>query len=183
MEYKSKNTLRSLFMYYLYLWNIILFFNNIMPPFIRNIILRFMFNEMGKNVYIDYGVYFRFTNKINIGHDVTIGRGSKIFPSFHAKNAKIIIGNNVRIAPEVLLIGAGHDYRLLNLPDMGITIDIKDNVWIGARSIIMHGVTVGEGCVVASGSVVTQDIPPYMIVGGVPAKIIKKRLLNETDTV
>lgn len=184
MVFKSKNSLRSLFSIYLYLWNFYLFINMIMPPFIRNIILRLMFKKMGKNVYIDYGVYFRFMNKIEIGHDVTISRGSKIFPSFHCKDAKIIIKNNVRIGPEVLFIGAGHDYRFLNLPDIGSTITIEDNVWVGARSMIMHGVTIGKGSVVAAGSVVTKNIPAYKIVAGVPAKIIKDRIIiYETDKI
>lgn len=181
MVFKSKNSLRNLFSIYLYLWNIFLFINDLMPPFIRNMILRLMFKKMGKNVYIDYGVYVRFMHKIEIGHDVTISRGSKIFPSWHCKDAKIIINNNVRIGPEVLFVGAGHDYRFLNLPDTGKTIKVNDNVWIGARCTIMHGVTIGEGSVIASGSVVTKDIPDYKIVAGIPAKIIKDRVIDATD--
>ena len=53
---------------------------------------------------------------------------------------------------------------------------IGDDVWIGRRAIIMPGVRIGNGCVIGAGAVVTKDVPPYCVVGGVPAKIIKKRV-------
>ena len=57
---------------------------------------------------------------------------------------------------------------------MSAPIIIKDNVWIGMSAIILKGVTVGEGAIVAAGSVVTKDVPPHTIVAGVPARVIKK---------
>jgi len=131
--------------------------------------------KIGKNVFIDYGVYCRFPRKIEIGDEVTISSGVKLFPSFHNKEAKVIIKNNVRIGPGVYILGAGHDYKYRNLPDTGDTILIEDDVWIGARSIILQGVTLNKGAVVAAGSVVTRDVPSDSIVGGVPAKFIMER--------
>ena len=54
-------------------------------------------------------------------------------------------------------------------------IIVKDDVWIGENALIMSGVTLGQGCIVAAGAVVTKDVPPYAIVGGVPAKVIRYR--------
>ena len=93
---------------------------------------------------------------------------------------KITIGNNVMFGPNVTLSSATHnvDYRIRNKDDdmdiMGAPIVIEDNVWIGANVVVMPGVTIGKHSVVAAGSVVTKDVPPDVIVGGVPAKIIRK---------
>lgn len=64
--------------------------------------------------------------------------------------------------------------------DINIPAIIENDVWIGSNAIIMQGIRVGNGSVVAAGAVVTKDVPPYTIVGGVPAKIIRKRLTDET---
>jgi len=60
-------------------------------------------------------------------------------------------------------------------------ITVNKNVWIGANSVVLQNVTIGEGAVVASGSVVTKDVEPYTIVGGIPAKFIKKREVIQND--
>ena len=177
MVFKSKNLLRHLFLLYSYGLSLLLKISELLPPFVRTPLFKVVLGEMGKNVFIDYGIYFRFPSKIEIANEVTIGRGTKIFPSFHNKNAKIIIKDNVRIGPDVLFIGAGHDYRFLDLPDTGDTILIEKNVWIGARCIILQGITIGEGSVIAAGSTVTKDVPRYTIVGGTPAAFIKQRNL------
>jgi maltose O-acetyltransferase len=67
----------------------------------------------------------------------------------------------------------------LDLPDTYGRVSIGDNVWIGGRSIILQGVKIGEGAVVAAGSVVTRDVDAYEVVAGVPAKPIKKRNISE----
>ena len=87
--------------------------------------------------------------------------------------------------PNVTLSSATHnvDYRIRNknneMDIMGAPIVIEDNVWLGANVVVMPGVTIGKHSVVAAGSVVTKDVPPDTVVGGVPAKIIKK--LNFDD--
>lgn len=98
---------------------------------------------------------------------------------------KITIGNNVMFGPNVTLSSATHsvDYRIRNKDNdmdiMGAPIVIEDNVWLGANVVVMPGVTIGKHSVVAAGSVVTKNVPPDTMVGGVPAKIIKK--LNFDD--
>jgi len=96
---------------------------------------------------------------------------------FGAKEARITIGNFVMIGPRVSFEVAGHGLVFRENKGRGAIykdIVVKDKVWIGAGAIILQGVTIGEGSVVAAGAVVTKDVPPYTIVGGVPAKVIKK---------
>lgn len=124
---------------------------------------------------------------------VTVGKGTygkiDILDSNPGKN-ELIIGNYCSIADKVKFILCGeHDYKYLSTFPFRTkilheelheavshgNIVIKDDVWIGYGTIIMSGVTIGQGAIVAAGSVVTKDIPEYAIVGGVPAKIIRYR--------
>lgn len=112
---------------------------------------------------------------------------------FLAQNEKLIIGNRCSIANGVqFLLGGEHKYTCvttypyraidLKMGDEAISkgaIEIKDDVWIGYNSLILSGVTIGQGAVIAAGSVVVKDVPPYAIVGGNPAKIIKYRFDKE----
>ncbi|MBR5521341.1 MAG: sugar O-acetyltransferase [Oscillospiraceae bacterium] len=117
--------------------------------------------DEGKNVFIGKHFYANY-NLVILDHE------------------KITIGNNVMLGPNVVLTSATHnvDYRIRNKDDdmdiMGAPIVIEDYVWIGANVTVMPGVTIGKHSVVAAGSVVTKDVPPDVIVGGAPAKIIKK---------
>lgn len=151
----------------------------LMPNFIRKIIFKIIFRSFGKNSFIDYGSYIRYPSRIEIGDNVTINRGCKLFASFFKRDVKIKIGNNIAIAPDVSFFAAGHDYHYYDLPDIAESIIVEDNVWIGGKSIILQGVTIGEGAVVAAGSVVSKDVEPYTIVGGNPARFIKKREMKE----
>lgn len=103
--------------------------------------------------------------------------------------SKLTIGSFCSIANEVLfLLNADHRLKTVSSYPFKVKIlkeeyeatskgdiVVKDDVWIGARATILSGVTIGQGAVVAAGAVVTKDVPPYAIVGGVPAKIIKYR--------
>ena len=90
---------------------------------------------------------------------------------------KITIGTKVAISREAFICTASHDITKPNRPLVTAPITICDGVWIGARAIILPGVTIGEGAVVAAGAVVTKDVEPFTVVGGNPAKFIKKREL------
>jgi len=92
-------------------------------------------------------------------------------------NTKIIIGNNVRISPGAILTTYGIDVNCVKERRSHILygdIVLKDNVWICSNSTVLGGIKIGENSVVAAGSVVTKDVPPNCVVGGVPAKIIKR---------
>lgn len=92
--------------------------------------------------------------------------------------AKIKIGTKVAISREAFICTATHDISKPNRPLVLKPITIGDGVWIGARATILPGVTIGEGAVVAAGSVVVKDVEPWTVVGGNPAKFIKKRELH-----
>lgn len=91
---------------------------------------------------------------------------------------KITIGTKVAISREVFVCTAGHDISVPSRPLTTAPVVIGDGVWIGARAIILPGVTIGEGAVVAAGAVVVKDVEPWTVVGGNPAKFIKKREIN-----
>jgi acetyltransferase-like isoleucine patch superfamily enzyme len=93
------------------------------------------------------------------------------------------IGNNVSVSPEVMILTASHgvDDPEFRLQLRGVVIE--DNVWIGTRATILPGVTLGKGCIVAAGSVVTRDVPPLTIVAGVPMRKVGVRARNATDYV
>lgn len=152
---------------------------DLLPQLLRNIVFQVMLERFGgKGTTIDYKTYIRYPSKVSVGSGTTINRGCCFYASHYHKDVRIRIGNHVAVAPEVSFFAAGHDYTQLSLPDTAASITVGDHVWIGARSVILQGVTIGEGAVIAAGSVVTKDIPAYTVVAGVPARVIKKRELS-----
>ena len=149
------------------------------PQGIRNLVFRRVLQEFGKGSTIDYKTYIRYPSRVRIGSRTTINRGCLFLASHHFRNVEISIGNHVAVAPEVCFLAAGHDYTQLGLPDTAASIVVGNDVWIGARSIILQGVTIGQGAIVAAGSVVTKDVPPYTVVAGVPAAAIKRRKVRD----
>jgi len=115
--------------------------------------------------------------------NITIGEDSHIAPFAHIwGQGGVTIGDRVLIASHVAITSLTHDYthaQIRHAPIIAKPINILDDVWIGAHSVIMPGVTLGKGCVVGAGSVVTKDVPPMAIVVGSPAKVLKYR---ETST-
>jgi len=87
----------------------------------------------------------------------------------------LVIGNYVNFSSEVMIWTLQHDHNSPTFADKGGKVVIGDRAWISCRAIILPGVTIGEGAVVAAGAVVTKDVAPYTIVGGIPAKEIGKR--------
>jgi len=118
---------------------------------------------------------------IRFGRECNLGQ----FSIVSAGKNDVIIGDYVRIGPHVNIIAANRIYARRDIPILkqGITeegIRIGNDVWIGAGSMIVDGVKVCDGVVVAAGAVVTKDVPPYSIVGGVPARIIGERGMGVT---
>ena len=131
------------------------------------------FIEIGNDCLIEPSVYLGKGKNIEIGSNCQINEGVFI-QSGH-------IGNYVLIAPNVSLLGAFHAFDNTEIPisKQKITNEnpcvIEDDVWIGRNVVIMPGVHIGKGSIVGANAVVTKDIESYSIVGGVPAKLIRKR--------
>ncbi len=120
-----------------------------------------------------------------IASGVSIGDGTYISSANIASGR---IGRYCSIATGVLIGPSEHDYRLPvtspHLLDQGPGKEppvIGDDVWIGANAVVFRGIAVGTGAVIATGAVVTRNVPPYVIVGGVPAKVIKDRFGSEEE--
>ena len=136
------------------------------------------FNSIGKNTAISYKCHFTYAT-ISIGDFSYIGPYC-IFQSVHGE---IEIGNHVMFGPGVHIHGGNHVTNKIGFFMNTVTkeagsdgkVIIEDDVWVGANAIILKGVTIGEGAVVAAGSIVIKNVQPYSIVAGSPAKIIKMR--------
>lgn len=114
--------------------------------------------------------------EIRSGHQISIGRGSIIgFWAILDGRRGIKIGSNVNLSSEVALWTLQHDHSSPTFDTVGGPIIINDRAWVSFRATILPGVTIGEGAVVAAGAVVTRDVAPYTIVGGIPAKVIGHR--------
>lgn len=111
---------------------------------------------------------------VSVGSNVYIGRRVSIYGG-----GGVDIGNDVLIANDCVLMSRNHQFsRSQKINSQGFSykkITIKDDVWLGTKVIVLAGVTIGEGAIVAAGAVVTKDVEPYSIVAGVPAKIIGYR--------
>ena len=114
--------------------------------------------------------------KVRIGRGTVINHGCLLYTT-----GGLLIGENVSISSGVWLVTGTHDMNDPAFPDSYKPIVIGNHAWIGVRATILAGVTIGEGAVVMAGAVVTKDVPPYAVVGGVPAKVVSQReLANPT---
>ena len=113
--------------------------------------------------------YADFGRNIHIGKNVFINAGCKF-----QDQGGIFIGDNVLIGHNVVLATINHDLNPYDRHNIYKPIHIGDRAWIGSNAVITQGVTIGEGAVVAAGAVVTKDVPPLTVVGGIPAKVLKK---------
>lgn len=112
--------------------------------------------------------------------NISMGMHVAIDDSVYLYSAdKITIGSKVAISREAMICTASHDITRGCRPLKTAPIEISDGVWIGARAIILPGVKLGEGAVVAAGAVVTKDVPAWHVVGGNPAKFIKLREIKD----
>jgi len=113
-------------------------------------------------------------SRVSIGEGAVINRGCLLYTT-----GGLRIGKQVSVSAGVWLVTGTHDPNAPNFPARFLPITIGDYVWIGSRATILAGVTVGEGAVVMAGAMVTRDVPPYAIVGGVPARQVGVRTLRE----
>lgn len=157
------------------------------------ILYKFKYKGIGFPFFKYSKVYIRNKKNIKFGNYNTIAFGAFVSPiELSTGNnvwignncflcGKVEIGNDVMIGPNVSIPGAEHNHEKIDLPmrKQGNTIKgtiIGNDVWIGANAVILDGIKIGEGSIIAAGSVVTKDVEPYSMVAGVPAKLVKKRV-------
>ena len=140
----------------------------------------------GKKVTLGVGVRMYGPENIMLGDDVSIGERATIM----CTRAKVKIGDHVMLGPNVTIITGGHRTDLIGRYMTTVTNEEKrpeddrdvifegDN-WIGANATILRGVTVGQGAIIAAGAVVTKDVTPFSVWGGIPARCIKQRFTTD----
>jgi acetyltransferase-like isoleucine patch superfamily enzyme len=138
---------------------------------LRHAYLRLWLGSFGTGTGVQMGCRFLNGRKITLGARNVINFGTLIDGRVYS----VTTGTDVSIGPEASILTLGHDPRSPDFADRGGPVVIGDRVWIGYRALIMPGVTLGEGAVVAAGAVVTKDVPAWAIVAGNPARIIGER--------
>tara|TARA_B110000503_G_scaffold40688_1_gene66859 strand:- start:9982 stop:10524 length:543 start_codon:yes stop_codon:yes gene_type:complete len=137
----------------------------------RNFILRFFFKlKLKKGAVLYSGFTIRKPNKISIGKGTVVGYNCEL-----DGRMGLYIGENVNISSDVKFYTLQHDYNSSDFKAVGAQVIVEDYVWVSVRAIILPGVTIGKGAVIAAGAVVTKDVEPYSIMGGIPAKKIGER--------
>jgi acetyltransferase-like isoleucine patch superfamily enzyme len=129
--------------------------------------------KIGKGTRVHMWANFFNPRGVEIGDDTIIGDHC-----FLDGRAKLKIGNHVAIASQVLVYNSEHDINSEDFHPLEEPVEIGDYVFIGSRAIILPGVKIGKGAVVASGAVVAKDVPSGKVVGGVPAKVIGERKIK-----
>lgn len=144
--------------------------------FFKSYYLRlFMRAKIGRRVIYYSGVWIFPGRNLVVGDDVDFAKDVLV-----TTDGGVYIGNRVLIGYRTQILSSNHAVpakpaRIFNAGHVKAPVRIEDDVWIGANCTILPGVAVGEGSIVAAGSVVTRDVPPFTYVGGVPAKVIKER--------
>lgn len=130
--------------------------------------------KIAKGVHIHMGTQFFKPSGVEIGEGSIVGQNA-----FLDGRDKLIIGKHVDIASDVMVYNSEHDVNSEDFHATSAPVEIGDYVFIGPRAIILQGVKVGRGAVVAAGAVVTKDVAEFAIVGGVPARIIGERKMKD----
>jgi maltose O-acetyltransferase len=148
------------------------------------LLYRPLFGSYGRNFRFDPLGYYTYAN-VHVGDDVALGWR----PVLMAALSEIRIGNRVMFGPQVAVIGGRHNTSVVGRfmidvtekrPEDDLGVVIQDDVWVGARAIILRGVVIGRGSIVGAGALVTKSVPPYAIVVGVPARVVRFRWDVET---
>lgn len=152
------------------LWKLHLICAVVPSHHIRRFAMRMAGARIGKGSSVHMGARFFSLRNLRIGNDTIIGEGT-----FLDGRALLIIGNHVDIASEVMVYNSEHDVNSDDFGAVTAPVEIGDYVFVGPRAIILPGVKIGKGAVVAAGAVVTKDVEDFHVVGGVPAKVIGER--------
>jgi len=130
----------------------------------------------GDNLRVAAGFKITDPNNLVVGDNCYLGEDAQLY----AWGERITLGNNVLVAAGVRMITRKHGFADPGVPmsEQGYThapITIEDDVWIGFQALILPGVTIGRGSIIGANAVVTKDVAPYSIMGGVPARLIRRR--------
>jgi acetyltransferase-like isoleucine patch superfamily enzyme len=141
----------------------------------RHVVCKLFFGHAGGIVFVYPGARLLHPYGIRAGANLRVNSGV-----FIDARGGLIIGRDVLIGPNVVIVTSQHRWDDPRLPIVAqghrvAPVHIGDDVWIGGNAVIAQGVTLGDGCVVGAGAVVTSDVAPYTIVGGVPARPIGQR--------
>jgi acetyltransferase-like isoleucine patch superfamily enzyme len=138
---------------------------------IRNAYLQQYLGKLGRGTSVQMNCRFLNGRKIFLGNRNVINFGCML----DGRHYEIKTGTDVSIGPEATILTLGHDPQSAEFANQGGPVIIANHVWIAYRAIILPGVTIGEGAVVAAGAVVTKDVDPYTIVAGSPARKVGVR--------
>lgn len=146
-----------------------------LPHFMYTFILRFLLNRVGNNSFFIYRSYMYAPHRIQIGKHCLVNRGCRL-----DGRGGISMGDYVMLGPGCSINSSSHKFDNTDIPILlqGLKyggVIIEDDVWLGMNSVIMPGITVGSGAIVGANSVVTRNVPPFAIVGGNPARVLKFR--------
>lgn len=159
------------------LWSIvvILFFKFSPKPFHawRAFLLRLFGAKVGSGVHVYPRVKIWAPWNLELADECGIGNGTNLYSM-----GKITIGRRAVISQGAHLVTGTHDYTKAGFPLITMPIHVGNHAWIAAEAFIHPGITIGEGCVVAARSVVTKNMPPWMVCGGHPCTTIKERVLE-----
>jgi galactoside O-acetyltransferase len=150
--------------------------------------------KKGKNFNCAETVQINQPHLVTVGDDVSFYHGTYIepcdreisigsnthFAPYCVLYGPLSVGDNCAVAAHVVLACVAHSHADVNVPFVDQPTDrrqitVEDNVWIGANAVVTPGVTIGTGSIIGAGAVVTKDVEPYSVMGGVPAKLIRKR--------
>lgn len=130
--------------------------------------------KCGEGVLVKNKCYFGEGSRLTIGNNSQLGQNAHLV-------GDIVIGNDVLMGPDVVMMATSHRHERIDIPmiQQGEAaekeIRLGNDIWVGTRVIILPGVRIGDGCIIAAGAVVSTSFPPFSIVGGVPAKLLKVR--------
>jgi len=142
---------------------------------LKAFVLRRLGAKIGKRVVFYPGLWIMPVRNLVLGDDVDLAYGVLITTS-----GGVSIGDRTMVGYRTQILSSQHTIpprpqRMFDMPDERAPVKVERDVWIGGNCMILPGVTIGEGAVVAAGSVVVKDVAPFTIVGGSPAKLIRKR--------
>lgn len=137
----------------------------------RQALLREIFGRLGERVWIEAPLQVSYGYNVTFGDDVFVNVGFTL-----VDDIEVTIGSRVMIAPNVTITVTGHPVHpqlRSGMAQFSAPVVVEDDVWLGAHVVILPGVTIGAGSIVAAGSVVTKNVPAGVVVGGVPARVLR----------